>query len=578
MQLFIQRARQVDWRFSLSEEEALVVRICQLVSGMPLGIELAAAQVGERSCREIAEAIERNLDSLRTTLRDVLPRHRSLRAAFDHSWALLSDEEQRVFRRLSVFRGGFRQEAAARVAAASRLVLAALERKSLLRCDAAGRFEVHEVLRQYAQQKLQEVPGEEEMIQERHCDYYAAFLEQRQPDLTGPRCEAALEEIGAEIENIRASWRWAVSRGKEAEIAKSLESLRYFYEVRGWFQEGEETFGRAVENLRGQIEQMEELQRPTGLLLGQILARRGAFCIELSQYARASEFLQTSLSLFQHCGARPEMSFPLLHLGSLAFSRGEYAEARRYHQQSLAISKEIGDQYGTARALLYLGTVAMWTGEYLEAKQLFQDSLAICRAMDEQLLMARVLNNLGNVAYFLKEYAEAKQFYQESLAFRGRLNDRLGIGACLNNLGEVAYALGEYQPAGHYFREALTIMANIKTVHAVLHIVTSIAALLAQDGEKARAIEMLVLVLHHPASQKTTRDRAGHLLSDLTSQLSAQQVAAAQERGKARRLEELVRQFVAPSSLRYHHGSSSPASTPTPARAAGGARGSSDTV
>src|SRR5262245_167678 len=149
--LFQQRARQAQAGYTLSaDDNPSVVRICQLVGGAPLGIELAAAWMRTLSCQEIADEIQRNLDFLATRARDVPERHRSIRAVFEQSWSLLSAEEQRVLRRVAVFRGGFTRAAAEEVGSASLALLSALVAKSLLRRTAQGRYDLHEVLHQYA--------------------------------------------------------------------------------------------------------------------------------------------------------------------------------------------------------------------------------------------------------------------------------------------------------------------------------------------------------------------------------------------------------------------------------------------
>ena len=163
VQLFVQRAGQVRRQFALAEGEArAVARICRLVEGLPLAIELAAAALRTRSCTAIAEAIETSLSALATGLRAIPERQRSIWATFEHSWRLLSDEERQVFPRLSVFRGGFEEEAAAEVAQASPQLLAALVDKSLLRWDGAARYDMHELVRQYAGEKLEQAEAAEQ--------------------------------------------------------------------------------------------------------------------------------------------------------------------------------------------------------------------------------------------------------------------------------------------------------------------------------------------------------------------------------------------------------------------------------
>jgi predicted ATPase len=215
-----------------------------------MGLELAATWVRLMSCREIVREIEQNRDFLATTLRNVPERHRSLRAVFEHSWQLLSESERAVLQKLAIFRGGFRREAAEAVADASLLMLSALVDKSLLKHTLAGRYEIHELLRQFSQEKLGEDPGQEERTRDRHCRYYADFLNKREADLRGDRDKEVLEELEAEIDNVRAGWRWAVAHKNEEMVEKYLASLEFFYYVRGWYQEAVETFGRGPHGRR----------------------------------------------------------------------------------------------------------------------------------------------------------------------------------------------------------------------------------------------------------------------------------------------------------------------------------------
>jgi predicted ATPase len=157
--LFVQAARRAHRKFLLTEREAPhVARICQMVEGMPLAVELAAASIPARTCEEIAAELERNLDTLATTSRNVPARHRSLGAAFEHSWRLLSEGERAALCRLSRFPDGFGADAAEQVASASAETLASLVDKSLLRRNTSGRYEMHRILKWYAAQKLKDAP------------------------------------------------------------------------------------------------------------------------------------------------------------------------------------------------------------------------------------------------------------------------------------------------------------------------------------------------------------------------------------------------------------------------------------
>jgi predicted ATPase len=499
--LFQRRALQANQRFQLSKTEIPhMVRICQLVEGMPLGVELAAAWVKVCPCKEIAQEIERNLDILTTPLRNVPTRQRSIRATFEHSWNLLSEQEQVVFCKLSVFCGGFEAEAADQVADASRETLESLVSKSLLRQDVSGRYHIHELLRQYAQEKLDQMPQQREMIQDQHCQYYALFLQHREAWLKGGRQKKALTEINVEIENVRAGWRWAITQGKIKEIGRALDGLGCFDTLRSWYREGAGTFGQTAGCLEPHIAQNQDSDQQ--VVLGQVLAWQGYFSFQLGLYEEAQEQLGKSLDVLRQCGVRQETAFPMRTLAyvlyyqagdhveadrlfreSLALCQaagdqygmaqsldgmadvagrlGDYAENKRCHEQCLVICQEIGDLWGIASSLGGLGVIAGMEGNYETAKARFQEGIAVFREIDNRRGIAGGLHNLSTVAYICEDYVEAKRLRQETLAICREIGYRWGITSALRSLGDVACRLGEYEEAKQFLQESLTIAKEI---------------------------------------------------------------------------------------------------------------------
>src|SRR5581483_7483930 len=242
LRLFVERAVQARPGFVLDDEERVhALRICRLVTGMPLGIELAAAWVSMLSCVEIADEIGGNVDFLATSMRDVPERHRSLRAAFDQSWRLLSDEQRDSFAKLSVFRGGFDRDAASAVAGADLRLLSELTSKSLIRRPDFGRFELHELLRQYAAEKLAAESADVfASTRERHARHYAGMLLERQGTLLGPQMTIARDELRGELDNLRAALEWIVGDHEERTALPALEAFYTFLWMHSWF-EGAET-------------------------------------------------------------------------------------------------------------------------------------------------------------------------------------------------------------------------------------------------------------------------------------------------------------------------------------------------
>ena len=618
VKLFLQGARRAQPDFELTDNNLTgVVQVCRLVEGMPLGILLAAAWMGMLTPAEIAAEIGQSLDFLETDLRDVPARQRSMRAVFDHSWRLLTEREREVFQRLSVFRGGFTCQAAQRITGASLRELRALVDKSLLQRAPSpdGRYTIHELLRGYAAGQLGDVPAEEEAAKERHCAYYARFLQAREAHLMGRDQKKALAEIEAEIENVRAGWNWAVAQGKLEEMDRALESLTEFYWIRGWFQQGTDTFARAAHRLADAQEAITH--RESRIVLGKVLLQQGRFCDLLGLVEQASGPLQKSLAIFRDLDAQREMAYALRWLGHnasspgeqkrlyqealaifkeigdrkgillslwglghAAASQGEHGAAKQLYQESLAVARELGNQQGVADSLNYLGNTTRYLGQYGVAKQLHQESSALYKEISDSWGIAYSLNSLAQDAKGLGEYGEAKQLLQESLATYREIGNPRGIARVLANLGEVANAvrdyegaaqhageslalskrldmpefrpwasrvlgeamcgLGDFQRARTCFYQALETTMMVGQMSQLLLALVGTAILLAAEGERERALELLALALHHPASLQWAKDRATSLVTELEAELSPDVAAAALERGRTRDLEATV--------------------------------------
>jgi predicted ATPase/DNA-binding SARP family transcriptional activator/Tfp pilus assembly protein PilF len=499
--LFVQSAQRVrrDLPRSDSEMQA-IVEICRLVAGVPLALELAAAWVTVRSCEEIAREIERNLDVLSSNFRDVPPRHQSMRATFEHSWALLSAEEQRVFARLSVFRGGFGQVAATTVTDASPPMLLTLSDKSLIRQVAPNRYEMHELLSQYASEKLQSDPPHHQQMVERHTEFFCAFLAAQQGRLTATAPQEVFPDMVLDLENIRLAWQMAVSDGKATKLEEGLESLYHFCAYQYRLQEGVELLGQIVNRWEGDAAHE--------MLVARALARQGALYRRLDQYHQAQAALERAYETFRSRGVEREQLFCLIHLASTMRSAAKYAEAEALAQQALSLAQRIADVEGRARALLLLGMVHVRTGkvdaaerfirkslqvaresgnkrlivpplnvlgdivsyrgDYTQARALFDECLVLDRALGDQFSIAMHLNNLGTLLHVEGQYNDARPFYEESLQICHQIGDRKGKSIALSNLGEIACELGDYEWAAASFQQALSIGREIEDQRTVV--------------------------------------------------------------------------------------------------------------
>jgi DNA-binding SARP family transcriptional activator/predicted ATPase/Tfp pilus assembly protein PilF len=503
--LFVATARRAHRTFLLTEPEGThVARICTMVEGMPLAVELAAAWIPVRTCEEVVTELEHNLDTLATPLRNMPPRHQSLRAAFEHSWGLLSEPEHAALCQLSLFQAGFGGEAARRVACAPPEVLDSLTAKSLLRRDAAGRYDMHRLIQQYASEKLEALPHQQQAVEGRYCTYYGGLLREWSAWFRDRRQTEALAAIAAEIQNVRLAWRLAAARGQVEALAGSLASMGGFYAIRSWNREGATAFGQVVERLaisrpaaNGGADPFAARQRD--LVLGAALAWQGYFLCQLGRYDEARELLGKSLEILRPIGATNETAFALYTMAQLLFSgQNDYGEAKKLFQESLAQYEVLGDRYGQAQALDGLGDVAarqglhseahrcyeagltlrreigdLWgisislgslgglagrQGAYDEARQWFEESLSIARDLDNPQGIAASLHNLSTVAYLQGDYAQARRLRLETLAICRDIGYRWGVASALKSLGDVAGRLGAYDEARQYLLESLGIL------------------------------------------------------------------------------------------------------------------------
>ncbi len=463
VQLFIYNAQRVQHSFRLTEEDsAYVARICQLVGGLPLGIELAAAWIRCLSVKEILQEIEKNMDFLATSQRDMPERHRSLRAIFDYSWNLLTEQERSTLMRLSIFQRDFTRAAAEKIASASLGTLASLVDKSLLRKTEKGRYELLKTIRNYTLERLTEQSEELTRMNSAHCEYYlgAVGLMNRSVhgDLTVPQEQA----IAMDIENIRAAWKWGVDHAKEELLCDSIPNLFNYYRKQGFHKEGIETVLYAVEKL---------VQHQGTRMYGRLLREQGALMMHTSNMNAASLVLEKSLQIFRSLKIPLEIARTLIELGDAVRYTGRIEEARKCYEESLNFCRELNDTFGTASGLDRMAYICESLGEYEKATQLATQALSLWQSLKSEYGIAMTLNVLGMTAHGAGDYETAKRHYLESLDVSRRLNNKMGIGRAMNNVANVVALQGDYDKAKKYYEECLVLfrdMGNIRGVAAAL--------------------------------------------------------------------------------------------------------------
>ena len=582
LRLFVERARQVEPSFSLDDgdQRDQAGRICRLVEGLPLGIELAASWVSMLSCAEIAGEIERNIDFLATSMRDVPERHRSLRAAFDQSWRLLSGEQQDVLARLSVLRGDFGRDAAAAIAGADLRLLSDLVSKSLVRRSDFGRYDVHELLRQYAAEKLAaESPDALSTTRERHARHYLGALDQRRSALLGKDVAQARDELRRELDNLRIAAEWAVLTWAEDDAREVLAGLNEFFFAHSWF-DGAETFERLAAIARAASGQPGGLDRASPVALAAV-AYRTALGSALGYDEELDRLALECLPHLREHGMTWELGWCLLALGTNACYQDVYPQAAGYLEENAATALSAGDSLDEVAAFMWLGFVQLLLGDLEAARASFEASHSTAERLGNPQLLAYALSKLGILAdaeerypdamrlhmeanelfagvgdvggagyalsraslsaYGMKEYAEALRLGREGYAAFSEVNHRWGTIAALCRIGFATLALGDVDEAKRTFRAALEQAHASAAISLELLALSGVGATLAEDpSEQRRAAVLLTFALGHEQLPPSYSFAARPALEHLEEELDPAELAAAREAAAGADLSALV--------------------------------------
>ncbi|HUO56551.1 MAG TPA: tetratricopeptide repeat protein, partial [bacterium] len=461
VQLFLKNARRIRPDFSLKNEDRdSLLQICQLLEGMPLGLELSASWVASLSLKEIADKIESSRDFLATTMPHLPPRHRSLRAVFEYSWILLNPSQKEVLKDIATFKGGFDAAAARKVAGASPVMLDYLENKSLLRKRSDQRYEIHELLKFYAKEKLFDDPVGKEKAFDAHSLYYSQVVYHLGKKLYGTGQQKALAQLVLDRENILEGWKRAVEFRREREIGDYLDGLFGIFDTKGWFQEAREAFQGAAESLREKYGRAIPTAK-SKVLLARILARWAAFENGMGQARKARHLLEESLELFKSANAPLQSGFALSCMGVALESTGDYAGARRHYEKSLQVYQRLKDRPGIAWALNNLGHISLRTDDYARAQKLIRQSLAYSESHGDRRAAAYSNNLLGDVLRELGMAEEAKAHYQKGLSNYLESGDRRGVAWSFSNLGTMAEKVGDYAGARQMYLEGMAISRDL---------------------------------------------------------------------------------------------------------------------
>lgn len=491
IQLFVDRAVAVKSDFTLSSENApAIAEISQKLEGIPLAIELAAARIKVLSAEEIARRISACFQLLAGGDRTAAPRQQTLRALIDWSHDLLSEEEQILLRRLSVFAGGWTLPAAEKVCANEELeswevldLLTSLVDKSLVVAELQveqQRYRFLEIIRQYAQERLARSNEKDELLY-KHAEYFLKLARASYGELWGTKQGYWLERLEAEHDNLRTALEWLAQDANHQELLlRMASSLWRFWEIHGHLSEGRAYLEQAL------------AANPDGPVAWRAHGLRGAGNLARQQgdYSRAKMMHEQSLALFHEMEDKLGIARELEAIGEIVWYQGDTLRAVELLTESLALRYEIDDKEGVAASLAQLGNLARDRGQYEHARELLEESLKLNRELGDKLYTASTLNNLGLVAYLLCEYAQANAFFEEALSLYRRLHDRSGIASTLQNLANVAKDQGYFKEAAKLFNDCLELLQDLGDKRGIARVLSGLAEVAFFQGDYPRAREL----------------------------------------------------------------------------------------
>jgi predicted ATPase len=563
-----------------AKDAAAIVKICRLVDGLPLAIELAASWARVMSPAEIADELAHGMGLLETTLQDVPARHRSMRLVFDHSWKLLSEEERSAMMRLAVFPGGFTREAALQVAGASVLLLSALVSKSLLRYGKkAGRYDIHELVRQYALARLSEVRGLEHAAYRLHAEYFTQWVFNLEAALKSAQQVETSARLRAETPNWSAAWRWAARHQRLDLLRQMTPCLYWFAEIHGDNLEGLAFYAYTVNELRAAGAPQALVSEAHKANFALLLAQLGWFEFRTGQMERAIDLFKESLALADSLQTRDAYVYFLIYinwgylavttgdteaagrllpeslraaqevghpwniavssniLGIVEFQRGNVAEAYQQLTDSLKVWRAVGDLRGLVFCMLYLSMAALAQGDHETAEALLIESNAMARHKLDRWAHALGLDVLGQVAVARGSMADAADCYRQSLALSQEIGDQWSATQAMLHLGDAQAALNNLREAQQLLHQAYDSAQQAHWLGTMLEVLVAFVAADADTPPDTRLCVVLA-VLDQPALAQAARLRAEQLRAGLADALTTQQVEAARSRAPEKTIEQ----------------------------------------
>ncbi len=537
--LFLLRAKAVKPDFKITEKNAKkVIELCAYLEGIPLAIELAAANIEQISVHNLLHQCQNRLVWLNNGARDLEDRQRTLKDTIEWGYNLLNETQKRLFRRLGVFAGKFDLKAAQAVTNCKNDIenlletMACLLSKSFLTKvteiadESEDRFTMLETIREYAAELLS-ISGEENYIKDCYSNYYLSLVTEAEFSMNGQERQRWLSELEFSHSNIINTLKHLQMTNSLQKELKLTGAMGYFWEVRGFWNEGVsileplvqrcgdsieskdyikvfEWFGRLI-HLQGNPEKSISIFRRSLSLAREIGDLMGEAAIQyklslavsmLGNLEEEEKLANRSLNIYYQIDYKPGIAEVLQHLSLLYYQKGDYVKAEEYSSESLKICKELKDKWGIARALWRLGFVARGKGIFDEAMEMINEYLMYCEELDDKEGIANALISIAELSRSQSEYGIAEDYYLKALNLSYELGYKAIIARVLKDMGEINRYRGDFNKAMVLYKESLAVSEEIGSSGEVAWLYRNIAELELKTGNFLKAGELYIKSLN----------------------------------------------------------------------------------
>jgi len=476
VELFVERVRAVKTAFLLDQSNAaLAAKVCIHLDGIPLAIELAASRMKVLSVEQIADRLAHRLTLLKGGSRTALPRHQTLLAAIDWSYNLLSETEKTLFRRLSVFSGGWTLEAAEHICVGESVdkgnlleLLSGLIDKSLVlldELDGQQRYRFMMTLLEYAQERLLQTQ-EAAAIYRAHAGFFSALVLEGESRSMSADEKTWLDRIKPEYDNIRSVLNRTSKEEPEAGLRLAAGLWRFWY-LNGYWEEGQ----------RWLAQMLTRQPASTDIIRAKAINRLAVIAVLQGDGVTAQKLATQALKVARESAGDCEAAFALNTMAIIAGEHCDFSAARALLKESLGIRRELGDQALTANTLNNLGILSFRQGEYDVARAFYEESLATFREVGDRHGMAMTLVNQAELANRTGDPSGAQLKIQEALTLAKELRDRSIIPVAMNSLGKMLLSEGNDPAAYQLIKETLEVFRDLGDKHRIATTLVSLGTL-----------------------------------------------------------------------------------------------------